>query len=323
MHQALAAEIAGPLNPARKHGREELDDPAAYGSSSFGEHRNKRIMSGTTPSVKRWSGPSAFPSSTGLFLETELPANVVSQDDTYMDMDMQSPQATEELQSVLEPGLFHTEPPATSLASRIPTPIQPSFRNQVRGAQWEEGPPANTQHHPHGVNNMGHHHCGLGMAAGVDHSVPRTVGSEEWNNVRNRRLPSPISEAEDSPSILSGGGDSPDMVLDGGFTTHLAHRLASQVSISTPDEVREDPMANIHPEDMQRGAGPSSPESIDVAGLPTTPPQGRRGHIRSRHTINSWTWQPGMKKTFSMGYRTDCEKCRLKVPGHFNHIIIS
>jgi hypothetical protein len=45
--------------------------------------------------------------------------------------------------------------------------------------------------------------------------------------------------------------------------------------------------------------------------------------MRSKHTIDSWTWQPGMKKSFSIGYRADCEKCRLKVPGHFNHIVIS
>ena len=192
----------------------------------------------------------------------------------------------------------------------------------MRGAQWEEGN-ASDWHHPNGASNMGHHQCGFGPAAGADQSVPRTMGSEDWNNVRNRRLPSPISEGEGSPSILPVGGDSPDMVLDSGFTTHLADRLASQVSISTPGEVSEDPMTNIQPEDMQPGTGSSSPVSIDIAGLPTTPPQGRRGHIRSRHTINSWTWQPGMKKTFSMGYRVDCEKCRLKVPGHFNHIIIS
>lgn len=27
------------------------------------------------------------------------------------------------------------------------------------------------------------------------------------------------------------------------------------------------------------------------------------------------------KKSFSMGFRADCEKCRQKVPGHFNHIV--
>ncbi|CRK23673.1 hypothetical protein BN1708_018050, partial [Verticillium longisporum] len=60
----------------------------------------------------------------------------------------------------------------------------------------------------------------------------------------------------------------------------------------------------------------------ETISAPATPSPGRsRGHMRSHHTINTWTWQPGMKKSFSIGYRADCEKCRLKVPGHFNHII--
>lgn len=29
------------------------------------------------------------------------------------------------------------------------------------------------------------------------------------------------------------------------------------------------------------------------------------------------------KMTLSMGYRTDCEKCQMKVPGHYNHFIRS
>ena len=31
----------------------------------------------------------------------------------------------------------------------------------------------------------------------------------------------------------------------------------------------------------------------------------------------------GAKKGFSMGFRADCEKCRLRVPGHMNHFLAS
>jgi hypothetical protein len=66
------------------------------------------------------------------------------------------------------------------------------------------------------------------------------------------------------------------------------------------------------------------PHTADADGSESPGPSpSRRGHMRSKHTINTWTWQPGMKRSFSIGYRADCEKCRLKVPGHFNHIIIS
>lgn len=255
-------------------------------------------MSGTPTSAKRWAGSPVYPlnSTASDFLDSVAPEseNPREAEDTCMDMDGQSPAPTDQPSDALDPFSLTSDPAAVNLADRVPTPIQPRFRNQVRGgAHWE----ASDLNHPNGVNNMGDHQCGLDS---FDQSVPRTTESEEWNNVRNRRLPSPISEGEDGSSNAG---------LDGGFTTHLADRLASQVSISSPEE--------------NPGVEPGMPVPIDVADVPTTPPQSRRGHIRSRHTINSWTWQPGMKKTFSMGYRTDCEKCRLKVPGHFNHIIIS
>jgi hypothetical protein len=53
----------------------------------------------------------------------------------------------------------------------------------------------------------------------------------------------------------------------------------------------------------------------------------KKGHTRSKHSLRNWTGfggevgGAGMKRSFSMGYRADCEKCRMKVPGHFSHII--
>ena len=215
-------------------------------------------------------------------------------EDTNMDMDMtQAP----------EPA---NDPSSAAPAGRIPTPIQPSFMAQVHGNSWADAP--ETEHaRPNGVNNLGHQPTPF--AAPPDQSVPRTVGADEWNAVRNRRLPSPISEGEDAHAPPA----SPGMVLDGS-TTILAHRLASQASITTPGEQQGGSMGEA-PQDEAEGH--------PCEAGPTTPSPGRKGHTRSRHTIDSWTWQPGMKKTFSMGYRTDCEKCRMKVPGHFNHIIIS
>jgi hypothetical protein len=55
----------------------------------------------------------------------------------------------------------------------------------------------------------------------------------------------------------------------------------------------------------------------------------KRGHTRSKHSLRGGIGFGGepnghgvsVKKSFTMGYRTDCEKCRNKVPGHFSHII--
>ncbi|SPO07510.1 uncharacterized protein DNG_10204 [Cephalotrichum gorgonifer] len=298
MHNSIVCE----LNHSRRRPREEVEDLNAYGASSFGEHRNKRIITGPLGSSTK-QFPS-FPPTTNGFCETLNPSYAAQQgqshqfeiahhpehphaavsDDTSMDMDM-----------------THPPDPASGLAppvaDRVPTPIQPSFMTQVRGSSWAEAPETEVGR-PNGVNNLGH------QPTPPADAIPRTMAADvEWSAVRNRRLPSPISEAEDTQS-----GTTPD-TIDGTFTTNLAARLASQVSITTPGE--------------RLGNPTDEAPCAKHEGEPTTPSPGRKGHTRSKHTINSWTHDPGMKKTFSMGYRTDCEKCRLKVPGHFNHIIIS
>lgn len=95
---------------------------------------------------------------------------------------------------------------------------------------------------------------------------------------RGRRLPSPISEGEMSPSVLADGLEDMQMEVD---------RSSSQ---QTPT---------------------------------------KKGHQRSKHSVRQWSGMggdlqsagQGMKRSFSMGYRADCEKCRNQVPGHFSHII--
>jgi hypothetical protein len=54
----------------------------------------------------------------------------------------------------------------------------------------------------------------------------------------------------------------------------------------------------------------------------------KKGHTRSKYSLRNWGGfgseipGVGVKRGFSMGYRSDCEKCRMRVPGHFSHVII-
>ncbi|RKF72564.1 hypothetical protein GcM1_247051 [Golovinomyces cichoracearum] len=56
----------------------------------------------------------------------------------------------------------------------------------------------------------------------------------------------------------------------------------------------------------------------------------RNGHVKAKENTRPLDDQScgssescQIKRSFSMGYRTNCDKCRLKVPGHFSHIITS
>jgi hypothetical protein len=149
----------------------------------------------------------------------------------------------------LSPGPFQNDP-STSISGRIPTPIHSSFAPYIRAEK------ATLHHDPDFADDE----------ARVDRFR------------RGRRLPSPISEGETSPSIIVEGLGEMQMDIEG---------TTLELEKNTPT---------------------------------------KKGHTRSKHSLRSWTsigelGGTGTKRTFSMGYRHDCEKCRNKVPGHFNHII--
>jgi hypothetical protein len=151
----------------------------------------------------------------------------------------------------LSPGFFHNDP-STSITGRIPTPIHSSFAPFIRSEK-----------------------------ASIHHDVDFADDEAMINRFRRgRRLPSPISEGETSPSVIVTGFG--DMQMEVENSSHQEHDKET----------------------------------------PT-----KKGHQRSKHSLRNWTGLElggpahGMKRSFSMGYRADCEKCRMKVPGHFSHII--
>ncbi|KAF6830397.1 hypothetical protein CMUS01_07761 [Colletotrichum musicola] len=325
----------------RKRGRDDEDD-LMNGTLSFGEHRNKRLQclplrtSPSSPfSSKRWSTPV-------------IPLNAVPCTLTPGDSDSEeqpksrfSPWSSSPAPMSCQPSPFQqvepdrdmdmmdtmSPPPvpqehaladhAPSVHGRMPTPIQPSFAAQVRGGAW--GGPGPAVSHLNGVVNMGHIHAGFGSD---ERTIPRSMdASYDWHAVQNRRLPSPISEGEDVASHAGSGSLSPPgMVLDNGFPSQLTMRL-QQSSLNS--HAQDSGMMDVEDHGMS-GETTVNAHPTETISAPATPSPGRKGHIRSRHTMNNWG-QPGAgaKMSLSIGYRADCEKCRLKVPGHFNHLVVS
>ncbi|KAI1341237.1 hypothetical protein F5Y15DRAFT_28564 [Xylariaceae sp. FL0016] len=323
---------------ARKRGADDagLDfSDAVNGIPSFNEHRNKRLHSlplRTSPTQKRWSGPPSFPV-TQVPPATITPTDSDSEEvhgqqswhnppsmDVDRDMDMMVDSQPAEH---LEPGPSQRDHIATSITGRMPTPIHCTFAAQVRGNKW-----GNVNHAMHSANQT--------VKAGIqentvetthvhpfplrqDSSVPRSLDDvPEWTMVQNRRLPSPISEngGEEMPA-------SPGMILDSSsqlqrpYLPHMPHS-------TNPHAMAIHPNIRTSPPPADADAAMMDTDTSSPSSAPATPsPRSKFGHSRSKHTVNNWTLQPGMKKSFSIGYRADCEKCRLKIPGHFNHIIVS
>ncbi|KAL6409758.1 hypothetical protein AUP68_06151 [Ilyonectria robusta] len=305
----------------RKRAREEEED-TGHGSMSFGEHRNKRIQClplRTSPRASQQWLPSSSMTPQNSDSDDLPPQSHFSPWSSSMGMSSQPGNDAEMdmMDTASSQGRHHhtnsTGSQSDNANGRLPTPIQPSFAAQVRGQQCEWAGPGPAVTSLNGLVNLGHQQTGFSD----DQCVPRTVAaSSAWQAVQNnRRLPSPISEGDDSMS--SQAIASPGMGGDMGIPAHQTNGLEYVAPQPSP------PHAMEHPNAMMDIESQSPPRTADGEEDPTTPSPNRRGHTRSRHTVNNWTWQPGMKKSFSIGYRVDCEKCRLKVPGHFNHIIIS
>lgn len=211
--------------------------------------------------------------------------------------------------SQLSPGHSQPDPMQPGgITSRMPTPIHCSFAAQVRGNNWSGA--AGNAVQPSGF-----------AQPPADPSVPRSLDRttlSDWNVVQNRRLPSPISE--------SGGEElgSPRAMMDSQRHPGMPPRAASAMEFSAPARTLSALSIvsdNSAPSEHSPRNESNGDHTMDVEA--PAGPTPKKGHTRSRHTLNSWTQVPGMKKSFSIGFRTDCEKCRQKVPGHFNHIIVS
>jgi len=95
------------------------------------------------------------------------------------------------------------------------------------------------------------------------------------------RLPSPIDEDEPHTPTAAAG---------------------SQMSLLTVNDMEIDVSPPVPP--------PPPPKSTDVFAV-----------RRQRQRSGAFTSTPDAARKFSMGFRIDCEKCRMRVPGHMNHFL--
>ncbi|PVI04863.1 hypothetical protein DM02DRAFT_145262 [Periconia macrospinosa] len=189
----------------------------------------------------------------------------------------------------LNPNLFGREPPSasgnTNNTGRLPTPIYPTFANSGMSMN---------------MNGLGYPSSGMAGGGSLGNSClgipslnpplmqpppPRKSGAlhHAAEADRSRRMPSPISEDEDIP-------DTP---------TAFAQSQLSRLTVTSDQMMDTDAPSSAS---LQTLAPPSSTLS------PAT-----RGRKRSGALTGSGR--------FSMGYREDCDRCRLRVPGHYAHFL--
>jgi hypothetical protein len=154
--------------------------------------------------------------------------------------------------------------------------------------------------------------------AGLD---PPTDEIDWW---RRRRLPSPISEDED---VLNGHIETVQMNGNGYLDNiQLDQHPELPEGLSLLDSERDftgvwsaAPKSSemMHSEDLR------ACDAYEEATVPVRPCDSSED-IASRDVAAPHAASSAKRKTgISMGYRADCMKCQLKVPGHYSHIICS
>lgn len=288
--------------PSRKREREDEDE---LGTSGFSAHRNKRHIANlphrTSPHAKRQIAPTftlnhstpAPPVTTPLDSDSDITPTIMEPTNSFYSWSSSS-SSRKIIQAHDEEGMHNGN--QTSFSSQVSEgPIYSDDFDMADSGIHSTPGPFQSDHSMTLVNRIPTPiHSSFSAYYRSDEPLHSSLSEPNLTDEafidrfrRGRRLPSPISEGEISPSVIVDGINDMQMEVEPSFSSSEFEK-----EITTPH---------------------------------------KKGHTRSKHSLRNWNGSTGdlmgnlngvgMKKSFSMGYRADCEKCRNKVPGHFSHII--
>ena len=183
-------------------------------------------------------------------------------------------------------------------ADRVPTPIIPFDRNGLR-----TGPRQHMrQRHPQ-------ENLSSSSASGDLLEVPSPIDEDE--------VPTPPSAAEAAGSQLSmlsvndmdmtpiDSGELPQIAISPSSQQQLLDGLDSAIDMDDA----EDREGRLFVRKQRQRSG-----ALSSGGSPSPV----RAELRG---VDAFMNGGPVKRVLSMGFRADCEKCRLRVPGHMNHFV--
>lgn len=202
----------------------------------------------------------------------------------------QSPEDTH----VMQPQALRQSPWGQRVQThRVPTPTV-AMRPGARSAQQRTGVRVHMRSR-HPQENISSDHL----------EVPSPIDEDE--------VPTPPSAAEAAGSQLSMLTVSDvDMDEDDPSVPRISIDPARPSNMHTNVDLNNDPDSAVDFEPMDNG-----PDNIVVRKQ-----RQRSGALSNGNSpVRAGPSNPGAKRGFSVGFRADCEKCRMRVPGHMNHFI--
>lgn len=141
-------------------------------------------------------------------------------------------------------------------------------------------------------------------------------------------VPSPIDEdeAQTPPSAAEAAESQLSMLTFNDMEMEPTNTRLPSISVDSSQGLQIDGQAH-QDLDMETAVDEFEPmDSNGGASILKVPKQRQRSGALSHGGVSpihgsEFNGPTGAKRGFSMGFRADCEKCRMHVPGHMNHFI--
>ncbi|KAK4493960.1 hypothetical protein PRZ48_015146 [Zasmidium cellare] len=274
---------------------EKRSRPTADGAG-YGYHgHHDSVLSTPSSQVREQPKDDSDDELSSMVSEPGSPQDVSMSGDEGMDMDdatfSQSPEDTHVMQ---QPQALRQSPWGQRLQThRVPTPTV-AMRPGARSAQQRAGVRQHLRSR-HPQENISSDHL----------EVPSPIDEDE--------VPTPPSAAEAAGSQLSMLTVSDvDMEEDDPSVPTVSIDPARPSNVHTNADLSNDPDSAVDFEPMDNG-----PDNIIVRKQ-----RQRSGALSNGNSpVRAGPSNPGPRRGFSVGFRADCEKCRMRVPGHMNHFI--
>jgi hypothetical protein len=200
-----------------------------------------------------------------------------------------------------------------SQTDRVPTPIIPPGRLSMRSMQTRTGPKQHVrQRHPQENLSISSDH--LEVPSPIDEDeVPTPPSAAEAAGSQLSMLT--VNDMDMEPSEPPGGlpriSISPSSLHQHEGENHTLP-LDSAIDMDTMDDTEFQESRLMVRKQRQRSGALSSGQGS---------PSPVRAELRGAMDHRGVEMGGAVKRVLSMGYRADCEKCRMRVPGHMNHFV--
>lgn len=207
--------------------------------------------------------------------------------------------------------------PSQTQGQRVPTPSIPhQTRPGIKPIQLRTGFSPHQSQHVRGRHPQ--------------ENISSSASDPNPTNNHHLEVPSPIDEDEvpTPPSAAEAAGSQLSMLTvndmditppDSGLPTISVDDRDGETAVESPAPLPLDSAIDVEAM-MEESGAPSS--------LTVRKPRQRSGAVSSGHGGSPSPVRSdllggggGPKRGFSMGFRADCEKCRMRVPGHMNHFV--